>query len=85
MDLKSIYYLKDGEPGTFDNDENLPALPLPSLNDTLERYYRSLIPFGTTEELQNSRKIIDTFKNGIGFKLHEMLKKKAEVDKNWVR
>jgi carnitine O-octanoyltransferase len=78
-------YVSDGdERVTFKNDDNLPNLPLPSLNDTLQRYYEALKPFGTDEELKNSLKIIENFKNGVGPQLHKVLEQKARVEKNWV-
>lgn len=82
MDRQSIYYGKEGE--TFANDENLPPLPLPKLEDTLERYSESLRPFGSEEDLKQSRLIIEKFKNGVGKKLHSLLEKRAETEKNWV-
>lgn len=59
-------------------------MPLPKLEDTLERYYRNLLPFGSVNELKNSCAIIEEFKNGVGKKLHKMLEEKASKQKNWV-
>lgn len=84
LSRKDIYWAQEGEPKTFDCDEGLPPLPLPKLEDTLERYYETLKPFGTKEELANSRRIIDEFKNGIGKKLHQIIKDKTKKEKNWV-
>ncbi|XP_063704438.1 peroxisomal carnitine O-octanoyltransferase [Culicoides brevitarsis] len=84
MDRNSIFVLPEDAPGTFDKDDTLPSLPLPKLEETLERYYESLKPFGTPEELKNSRKVIDDFKNGIGKKLHALVEEKAKKSKNWV-
>lgn len=85
MNRESIYFLPDGAPGTFDNDEKLASLPLPSLEDTLERYYRNLLPFATDQELAKTKLIIEDFKNGAGKKLHKILAEKARKEKNWVR
>lgn len=84
MDRESIFVQPEGLPGTFDKDDSLPPLPLPKLDDTIERYYESLKPFGTSDELKNSRKILDEFKNGLGQKLHKILEEKAKKSKNWV-
>ncbi|XP_037910249.1 peroxisomal carnitine O-octanoyltransferase [Hermetia illucens] len=84
LSRKDIYWAQEGEPKTFDCDEGLPPLPLPKLEDTLERYYETLKPFGTKEELANSRRIIDEFKNGIGKKLHQIIEDKTKKEKNWV-
>lgn len=71
-------------PNTFASDNALPSLPLPDLNDTLERYYESLKPFGNAEQLVHSRKIIENFKNGIGKKLHSILVERTKTYQNWV-
>ncbi|XP_029729005.2 peroxisomal carnitine O-octanoyltransferase [Aedes albopictus] len=85
MNRDSIYHLPEGsKESTFCHDESLPALPLPKLEDTLKRYFESLKPFGTAEELQNTAKIIEEFKNGIGAKLHRSLEEKSKREKNWV-
>lgn len=84
MNRENLYFLPDGSPGTFARDESLQKLPLPKLEETLERYYRNLLPFGTEQDLNNSRKVIDDFKNGIGKKLHKMLEAKAATERNWV-
>jgi Choline/Carnitine o-acyltransferase len=84
MNRDNFYFLPEGAPGTFARDESLGKLPLPKLEDTLERYERSLLPFGTNEELSNSRKTIEVFKNGIGKKLHKLLEEKAAKERNWV-
>lgn len=80
-----LFLRSEHEPKTFAKDNALPSLPLPSLNDTLERYYESLKPFGNTEQLANSRKIIENFKNGIGKKLHSILVERTKNHRNWVR
>jgi hypothetical protein len=84
MNRQNLYYLNDGEGSTFSKDEVLEKLPLPDLAATLERYYKNLLPFGTNDELKNSRKVIDAFKNGTGKKLQKLLQDKAMVEKNWV-
>jgi carnitine O-octanoyltransferase len=84
MNREKIFVVKDGETPTFERDESLGKLPLPKLDETLERYYKSLLSFGSKEELQNSKKVIEEFKNGEGKKLQKMLEEKAEKEKNWV-
>lgn len=84
MNRENIYFLPENSPPTFERDETLASLPLPTLEETLSRYERSLLPFGTEEELISSRKVIDSFKNGIGKKLHEILASKAAKERNWV-
>jgi carnitine O-octanoyltransferase len=84
MNRELFYYLPKGAPPTFSRDESLEKLPLPKLEDTLERYFRNLLPFGSEDELKDSKRIIDEFKNGIGKKLQKMLEEKAAKEKNWV-
>lgn len=73
------------EPNTFAKDNSLPSLPLPSLTETLERYYESLKPFGNAEQLAYSREIIENFKNGIGKNLQSILLERTKNHRNWVR
>ncbi|XP_059610201.1 peroxisomal carnitine O-octanoyltransferase isoform X1 [Phlebotomus argentipes] len=79
-----IFVCGEDDPSTFEQDDLAPALPLPSLDATLERYYDCLKPFGTQEELKTSRATIEAFRNGIGGKLQAILEKKAQSEKNWV-
>lgn len=79
-----IYVSDEGATGTFELDGIVPALPLPRLEDTLDRYFESLRPFGNEEQLRESRRIIDEFKNGVGRKLQEILEERARTHKNWV-
>lgn len=84
MDRKSLFFKGPEDPPTFSQDESMPDFPLPDLDGTLERYYESLLPFGTDEELRNSREIIRRFKEGVGPKLHQRIVDRAKVNKNWV-
>lgn len=70
--------------GTFELDDELPALPLPALENTLMRYYESLQPFGNEKQLRESRRIIDEFLNGVGRQLQIILEERAKLNKNWV-
>lgn len=82
--LEQFFILPEGAPPTFSRDDLLDKLPLPKLEDTLARYQRNLLPFGTKAEIENSRKVVENFKNGVGKRLQELLEKKAAVQKNWV-
>lgn len=84
MNRESLYILPEGSPSTFSRDEKLNPLPLPKLEDTLDRYYHSLKPFGTAEELKTSSEIINDFKNGVGKTLQKIIETKAVSEKNWV-
>lgn len=84
MDRASIYFMDESQRYTYDFDEELPPLPLPDLHDTLQRYYESVKPFGTAEELATTRKVIEEFEKGIGAELHSKLKERARKMKNWL-
>lgn len=84
MDRNALFILPDDAPRTFDKDETLPALPLPKLEDTMKRYYESLKPFGTEEELKEARRVIDDFVANDGRRLQKLLEKRAATTKNWV-
>ncbi|XP_060651198.1 peroxisomal carnitine O-octanoyltransferase [Drosophila nasuta] len=84
MDRESLFVATKDDGDTYAFDETLPALPLPELSDTMQRYYASLVPFGTAEELAQSRSIIEQFQNGVGAELHAKLKERASKMKNWL-
>ncbi|XP_030369931.1 peroxisomal carnitine O-octanoyltransferase [Scaptodrosophila lebanonensis] len=84
MDRASLYFMDQNDKNTYDFDETLPALPLPTLRETMERYYLSVLPFGNAEELAQTRKAIQEFELGIGGQLHEKLKDRAAKMKNWL-
>ncbi|XP_055851398.1 peroxisomal carnitine O-octanoyltransferase isoform X2 [Episyrphus balteatus] len=84
MDRESLYVSQDGEPSTFEFDDTLPPLPLPNLMTTLLRYYESVKPFGTPQELLNTRKLLTEFNQGIGAQLQKKLQERASKMKNWL-
>lgn len=84
MDRQSLFFKGPEDPPTFSQDDYMPDFPLPDLDATLDRYYQSLLPFGTEEELRNSREIIRRFKEGVGPKLHQRIVDRTKVTKNWV-
>lgn len=85
--MKKLNELKDKKENlpTFSVDSRLPPLPLPELSQTLRRYLRSVKPHTTDIEYMNTEKIVSQFENGIGKKLHYILKHRAERERNWVR
>ena len=70
---------------TFEFDEELPDLPLPELNDTLNLYLDTLRPFLSLNTFKEVEVIVRDFENGIGQKLQEKLQERACNNKNWVR
>lgn len=66
------------------NPDNLPHFPLPKLDDTLNKYLRSVQPLLTSEKFQQSKKIVDEFARGQGIQLQRLLKEKADKSENWL-
>lgn len=69
---------------TFEFDEELPDLPLPELNDTLNLYLDTLRPFLSLNTFKDVEVIVRDFENGIGQKLQEKLQERACNNKNWL-
>nr|XP_006817887.1 PREDICTED: peroxisomal carnitine O-octanoyltransferase-like [Saccoglossus kowalevskii] len=69
---------------TFQYEDNLPPLPVPPLQQTLNKYIESVKPHVSSEELDNTRSIVKSFHDGIGKELHEKLLKKASMERNWL-
>ncbi|XP_068157561.1 peroxisomal carnitine O-octanoyltransferase isoform X2 [Drosophila tropicalis] len=84
MDRASLYFMDKNDSNTYDFDETLPPLPLPDLRETMDRYFACVQPFGTAEELAQTRKVIDDFQNNIGPILQEKLKEREGKMKNWL-
>ncbi|XP_038078103.1 peroxisomal carnitine O-octanoyltransferase-like isoform X2 [Patiria miniata] len=70
--------------GTFQLEDSLPPLPVPTLEKTLQKYLESAKPFLTKEEFENTRRIVAKFGEGVGKELHRKLQEKARNSKNWV-
>lgn len=70
----------------FENTLKLPSLPVPTLNQTIEKYIKTVTPFLSEAELNNTKKILQEFssENGIGTKLQKLLVQKAQNSENWL-
>lgn len=68
------------------NPDQLPHLPVPKLEDTLQKYLRSVQPLLTTDSFEKTKNLVNEFcqKNGIGVKLHALLHQKAATTENWL-
>lgn len=69
-------------------EDSLPHLPVPSLEDTANRYLKSIHPLLTKEEFAASEKAVAAFKKsgGLGEKLQDRLISRAKDPeiKNWI-
>ncbi|CAG8525256.1 16622_t:CDS:2, partial [Acaulospora colombiana] len=75
------------KPKTFSNQNVLPRLPIPTLQETAERYKKSLIPLLSTQDYNKAVAAVDEFMKEGG--LAEILQKRLhELDKiepnNWI-
>lgn len=69
---------------TFQYDSKLPALPVPSLNNTLKKYLESVQPLVSAEEYAHTKTVVQEFENGVGKVLHEALLARAKNMPNWL-
>ncbi|RWS08099.1 peroxisomal carnitine O-octanoyltransferase-like protein [Dinothrombium tinctorium] len=69
---------------TFENDETLPSLPIPSLHNTLDLYLDTVRPVVDNAEFAATEEIVKKFENGIGQKLHQKLVQRAQGKRNWL-
>lgn len=84
VNLKTFYYLSKS-PQLYSYQSSLPRLPLPSLNNTINRYLKSIKPLCKSEQHYKDieRKAFD-FKNGIGKRLQLYLHLKSWMSTNYV-
>lgn len=68
------------------NLEKLPSFPLPKLEDTIQKYLRSVQPLLQPDEYQRSTKIANEFiqSKNIGSKLQSLLQQRANSKENWL-
>lgn len=69
---------------TSSNPENLPNLPLPKLDDTLQKYLKSVQPLLPPEKFRKTVSIVEDFAKGTGAQLHNLLQAKASKTDNWL-
>lgn len=71
---------------TLTNPNNLPHYPLPALQDTLQKYLRSVQPLLSDDAYRRTETIVTNFSrsNGAGPHLHALLKKRADSTENWL-
>lgn len=77
-------FFNDGKEKTFKYDESTPALPIPTLEQTMERYLYWAKPHLTSEEYEKTEEIVRKFQLGIGSDLHAKLLAHASNKKNWL-
>ncbi|XP_020843150.1 peroxisomal carnitine O-octanoyltransferase isoform X1 [Phascolarctos cinereus] len=75
---------KSTEERTFQYQDSLPSLPVPSLDESLKKYLDAVKPFANEEEYKQTEEIVEKFKNGIGEKLQQKLLERAKGKRNWL-
>ncbi|CAF3398396.1 unnamed protein product [Rotaria sp. Silwood1] len=71
-------------PSLYSYQSVLPTLPLPSLDDTLRRYLRTIRPLCDDEEYQRMVSLAEEFKHTVGRKLQRYLWLKWLISTNYV-
>lgn len=68
------------------NPDNLPHFPVPKLNDTLQKFLRSVQPLLSAQSYKTTENLIKEFvkSNGLGEKLQQLLQKRADTHENWL-
>lgn len=69
-----------------DHQGSLPRLPVPPLEETLNKYLKTVKPLVTEEEFQLTEEIVKKFAapGGIGQQLQEKLQQRAKKSDNWL-
>jgi carnitine O-acetyltransferase len=67
---------------TFANQHKIPRLPIPQLDKTVDKYLKSLEPIVDGNQLENSVKVANEFKNGFGKELQQRLVDYDKTQKN---
>jgi hypothetical protein len=77
---KKFYIASDSLEKTFDFDSVLKKLPIPDLKQTLDKYLKSIQPFVSQHEYENTYKTCNEFLNsGEGTNLQKLLHEKSKV------
>lgn len=75
---------KKSHPPTYSAQDDLPPLPVPDLDQTLQKYLTSIKPFVNEEGYNRAATLVEELKSGAGPELHQYLLDKAASSKNWL-
>ena len=66
--------------------KSLPRLPVPPLQQTMDKYLNAIRPLVNDDEFEQTRKLVQEFRKpgGLGEQLQEKLIKKSKSEDNWV-
>ncbi|GMF29263.1 unnamed protein product [Phytophthora lilii] len=83
--LAASHTMSDKEPErTMQYQDELPPLPLPPLEQTLEQYVQSCEPLLEPSELEHTKAVCHDFLNGVGPQLQAILQERADTERNWI-
>jgi len=70
----------------FARQHEVPALPLPSLADTCDRFLRNVAPLVTADELAEGTRLVEQLcePGGVGGRLQAVLRRRADAQANWL-
>lgn len=66
------------------NPQGLPSLPVVPLQETIEKYLKTVEPHLTPTEFTNTIKVAREFESGKGKKLQELLEQRAKNHDSWL-
>ncbi|RLN60697.1 hypothetical protein BBJ29_005983 [Phytophthora kernoviae] len=66
------------------HQDELPSLPLPPLEQTLEQYIQSCEPLLSPSELDHTKAVCHDFLHGVGPQLQAILQERADTERNWI-
>ncbi|KAM4736362.1 peroxisomal carnitine O-octanoyltransferase isoform 1-T1 [Anableps anableps] len=69
---------------TFQYQNSLPPLPVPSLESSLSKYLDAVHPFASETEFKATVEIVRKFREGVGKELHQKLLERARDRRNWL-
>ncbi|TDH74039.1 hypothetical protein CCR75_009000 [Bremia lactucae] len=69
---------------TMQFQDELPSLPLPSLEQTLNTYVKSCEPLLSSSELDHTMAVCHDFLHGVGPQLQAILQERADTERNWI-
>ncbi|KAE8896919.1 Carnitine [Phytophthora fragariae] len=69
---------------TMQYQDELPSLPLPPLEQTLEQYVESCEPLLEPSELEHTKAVCHDFLHGVGPQLQAILQERADTERNWI-
>lgn len=68
------------------HQDSLPRLPVPALQQSLDRYLQALQPIVSEEEWAQTKQLVEEFQTagGVGERLQKGLERRARKTENWV-